>query len=221
MGLFSRKKNKAPGTSMAAKNWQLSGQYFETCSCDYLCPCPSSGLAARPTKGDCIAALAFHVDQGRYDGVTLDDLNFAVVLRTPGPMIDGNWSVGMITDERASPEQQQALVEIASGQAGGPMANLAPLIGDFRGVEAKPIQFQRSGMNWSVFIPGVLDEAAQGVPGANADEPMYLDNVGHPANTRLALAKAVRSHLHAFGLDWDDDSGRNNGHFAPFSWQGG
>jgi len=153
--------------------------------------------------------------------VTLDDLNFAVVLRTPGPMIDGNWSVGMITDERASPEQQQALVEIASGQACGPMANLAPLIGDFRGVEVKSIQFQRSGMNRSVFIPGVLDEAAQGVPGANADEPMYLDNVGHPASTRLALAKAVRSHLHAFGLDWDDDSGSNNGHFAPFSWQGG
>jgi hypothetical protein len=206
---------------MATENWQVSGQYFETCSCDYVCPCPSSGLTARPTKGDCIAALAFHVDRGRYGAVSLDDLNFAVVLRTPEAMINGNWSVGMITDERASPEQQQALVEIASGQAGGPMANLAPLIGDFRGVEAKPIQFQRSGMNWSVFIPGVLDEAAEGVPGANADQPMYLDNVGHPANTRLALAKAVRSHLHAFGIDWDDDSGRNNGHFAPFSWQGG
>jgi len=178
-------------------------------------------LAAKPTEGDCTFAFAFHVDEGQHGSTKLDGLNVAAVGRAPGEMINGNWSVGLITDERANPEQQQALVEIASGQAGGPMANLAPLIGDFRGVEAKPIQFQRSGMNWSVFIPGVLDEAAEGVPGANADEPMYLDNVGHPANTRLALAKAVRSHLHAFGLDWDDDSGRNNGHFAPFSWQGG
>lgn len=56
--------------------------------------------------------------------------------------------------------------------------------------------------------------------GSQRQEPMYLDNAPHPANKRLALAKAVRSHLHAFGLDWDDASGRNNGHFAPFNWQG-
>jgi hypothetical protein len=57
------------------------------------------------------------------------------------------------------------------------------------------------------------------VAGAKPGEPISLDNVAHPVNTRLALAHATRSHLHAFGLDWDDDSGRNNGHFAPFSWQ--
>jgi hypothetical protein len=56
------------------------------------------------------------------------------------------------------------------------------------------------------------------VPGASEAEPIYFENVGHPASTRLALAKAQRSHVHAFGLDWDDESGRNNGHFAPFSW---
>ena len=48
---------------------------------------------------------------------------------------------------------------------------------------------------------------------------MYLDNVGHPAASRLALAKASRSHLHGFGINWDDTSGRNNGHFAPFAWK--
>ena len=75
-------------------------------------------------------------------------------------------------------------------------------------------------MSWSVSIPGALDQAIEGVPGAaNPDEPLYLDNTLHPANPRLALAKATRSHLHAFGLDWDEDSGRNNGHFAPFNWQ--
>jgi hypothetical protein len=48
---------------------------------------------------------------------------------------------------------------------------------------------------------------------------MYLENVPHPISSRLALARATRSHLHAFGLDWDDDSGRNNAHFAPFDWR--
>jgi hypothetical protein len=75
-------------------------------------------------------------------------------------------------------------------------------------------------MSRSVSIPGVLDQAVEGVARAvNPDEPLYVDNTLHPANSRLALAKAVRSHLHAFGIDWDDDDGRNNGHFAPFSWQ--
>jgi hypothetical protein len=204
---------------MATVSWQVSGQYMEACSCDSVCPCPTSGLAARPTKGSCDAGLVFHVERGQYGGTTLDDLRFAVLLHTPGPMIEGNWTVGVIVDERASPSQREALATIASGQGGGPMAALGPLVGHFAGSEARPITIQGNGMRRSVSIPGVLDLAVDGIPGARQDEPIYLDNVGHPAASRLALAKAARSHLHASGIDWDDTSGRNNGHFAPFSWR--
>jgi hypothetical protein len=200
--------------------WELSGQYFETCSCDYLCPCISSNLTARPTKGECVAALVFQVESGSYGPTNLDGLNFAVVLRTPDVMIKGDWAVGLIVDERADDEQQHALAAIASGRAGGPMANLAPLIGDFRGIEIAPIQVSGDAMKWSVTIPGVLDQALEGVPGAKSDEPLYLDNTLHPANSRLALARAQRSHLHGLGFDWDDASGQNNGHFAPFDRRG-
>jgi hypothetical protein len=205
---------------VANTNWEVSGDYFESCSCDFLCPCVTANLAARPTQGYCAVAMVFHIDQGRYGSTTLNGLNFAVVARTPEEMGKGNWSVGLIADERATPEQQQALAAIATGQGGGPMAGLAPLIGTFLGVEAKPIHFEKNGMSRSVSVPGLLDEAIEGVAGAaNPAEPLYLDNTLHPANPRLALAKAVRSHLHAFGLDWDDTSGKNNGHFAPFKWQ--
>jgi hypothetical protein len=204
----------------ATQAWEIRGQYFETCSCDYLCPCISD-FTARPTRGECIAALAFRVEQGRYGETALDGLDFALLVRTPEAMANGNWSVGLVVDERARPEQQQALATIVSGQAGGPMANFAPLIADFRGVQTAPIDFRQQGMHWSVAIPGLLDQAAEGVPGADQSEPMSIHNTAHPVNARLALAKAVRSHLHAFGLDWDDDSGRNNGHFAPFDWRGG
>ena len=203
---------------MATPQWKISGDYFEACNCDSVCPCPTSGLAARPTKGSCDAGLVFHVERGAHGPTTLDGLNFAVLLHTPGPMIAGNWTVGMVVDDRATTEQREALVAIGSGQGGGPMSALGPLVGNFAGVEAKAIRIERDGMRRSVSIPGVLDLAVEGIPGASPAEPIYLDNVGHPAASRLALAKASRSHMHAFGINWDDTSGKNNGHFAPFSW---
>ncbi len=203
---------------MANVEWQIRGEYFEACSCDFVCPCPTSGLAARPTKGHCAVGLVFRVDRGQYGNTRLEGLSFAVLADTPGPMIQGNWTVGLILDERATKEQREALTTIASGQGGGPMAALAPLIGRFGGAEAKPIKFEMSGMRRSVSIPDVLDIAIEGIAGAKPDEPIFFDNVGHPAASRLALAKASRSHMHGFGIDWDDTSGRNNGHFAPFAW---
>jgi hypothetical protein len=204
---------------MATVQWQISGEYMEACSCDSVCPCPTSGLAARPTKGACDAGLVFHVERGQHGSTTLNGLSFAVLLHTPGAMIEGNWTVGVIVDERASAPQREALTSIASGQGGGPMAALGPLVGRFAGAEAKPIKLEGTGMKRSVSIPGVLDIAIEGIAGARQDEPIYLDNVGHPAASRLALAKATRGHMHAFGINWDDTSGRNNGHFAPFSWR--
>lgn len=154
--------------------WQLKGQYFETCNCDFLCSCPESHQKAIPTKGDCIAAMVYSIEEGSFGDVALDGLGFVIVLRTPGPMIEGNWTVGVIVDERADATQREALGAIASGSAGG----------------------------------------------RRPEEPIYLENVGHPASGRLGLAKATRSHVHVFGIDWDDDGGINNGHFATFDWQG-
>ena len=94
---------------MANVQWQISGEYFEACSCDSVCPCPTSGLAARPTKGSCDAGLVFHVQRGQYGSTRLDGLSFAVLLHTPGAMIEGNWTVGLVLDERASKEQREAV----------------------------------------------------------------------------------------------------------------
>ena len=206
---------------MSGTTWQLSGDYFETCNCDYLCPCLTSNLAGQPTQGHCNVAMAFHINEGRYGDLALDDLTFVVVAHTPGAMGAGNWRVGVIADEGATKEQVEAIAAIASGQAGGPMAALAPLVGEFMGIELQPIQYHKDGMSRSLSVPGLLDQGCQGVPSpVNAGEPLFLDNTLHPANSRLALAKSTGSRLHAFGLDWDDTSGGNNAHFAPFSWNG-
>jgi hypothetical protein len=201
--------------------WKIAGDYFETCTCDYLCPCLPSNLAAAPTKGHCLFALIFRIDEGSHGGTTLDGLSFAVVGYTPGMMGAGNGSLGVVVDERGDEEQRKALAAIATGQAGGPMAAMAPLLTKFLGVEARPIRYSGNGLKRSVEIPGLVDQALEGTPSlSKPGEGMYIDNGAHPANSRLGLAHATRSHVHAFGFDWDDTSGRNNGHFAPFSWQG-
>jgi hypothetical protein len=74
-------------------------------------------------------------------------------------------------------------------------------------------------MSRSASVGDLIDQAIEGAPGVKESEPIYLENLGHPVNSRLALAKATRSHVHAFGVNWDDDSGRNNGHYAPFDWR--
>jgi hypothetical protein len=75
-------------------------------------------------------------------------------------------------------------------------------------------------MTRSMRAGDLLDQECEGLPGANPDEPQYIDNVPHPVNTRVAMAKATRSKMNAFGMQWDDSTGKRNGHFAPFSWSG-
>lgn len=201
--------------------WRIEGQYMETCNCTYLCPCPSSNLTARPTEGDCKAAIAMRIDKGEKDGVTLDGISFIVVMHSPKAMAEGNITVGLIVDDRATDKQAEAIGAIATGSAGGPMAALAPLVGRIAGVEKRPISFEIDGLKRAVRAGELVDQACEGVPGpARPGEPIYLDNTGHPVNSRLALAKATRSTMHAFGIDWDDSSGARNGHFAPFAWAG-
>jgi hypothetical protein len=208
---------------MATPAWKVSGQYYETCNCDFICPCLPGQMAVTPTHGTCTFAMAFRIDDGRYGDVALDGLGFIVLGRTPEAMNQGNWSVGVIADERASAAQRDAIATIVSGAAGGPMAALSGLLGKFLGVETAPIQFTREGVQWSVSASRLVDMAAEGAMGIdpNATEPLHFDNTGHPAANRFALARAKRSHVHAFGMDWDDTSGRNNGQYAPFAWQGG
>jgi hypothetical protein len=205
---------------MTTTAWRVSGQYYETCSCDFVCPCLPGGMAVMPTKGSCTFAMAFQVERGHYGTVSLDDTGFIVLGWTPGAMGAGNWSVGVIADERATFEQRDAISAIVSGSAGGPMAALSGLLGKFLGMEPARIEFRRDGWSWSVQASNLVDMSAEGVKGINSDatEPLMLTNTGHPAADRFALAKASKSHVHAFGLNWDDVSGTNNGQYAPFSW---
>ena len=170
--------------------WQVSGEYMETCNCAFLCPCIPSNLTARPTEGDCKAAVAMRIDKGSKDGVTLDGLSFIVMLHSPGPMGEGNMTVGLIIDERATPQQVEAITAIATGSAGGPMAALAPLVGKIAGVEKRPIQFDMDGLKRAVRAGELVDQACEGLPSVvTPGEAIVIDNAAHPVNTRLATGE--------------------------------
>jgi hypothetical protein len=206
---------------MATPSWRVNGQYYETCSCDFVCPCVPGQMAVKPTKEWCTFAMGFQIERGSYGSTALDDLGFVVLGFTPEAMGKGNWSVGLVIDERASAEQRDAITAIASGAAGGPMAALSGLIGTFLGVETAPIRFDRTGTSWSVTASNLVAMSATPAMGINPaeTEPLHLDKTGHPANDRFALAHATKSHVNALGLSWDDVTGTNNGQYAPFSWQ--
>jgi hypothetical protein len=199
--------------------WQISGQYMETCNCAFLCPCIVTNLQGRPTEGDCKAALGMHIESGSKDGVSLDGVDFIAILQSQGPMGAGNMTVGLVIDSAASDAQVEAITAIASGAAGGPMAMMAPLVGRFAGVERAKVSVSGKGEKWTARAGDFIDETCEGVLNL-AGQPLVLDNASHPVNSRLALAKAVRSMFNVFGIQWTDESSTRNGHYAPFSWSG-
>jgi hypothetical protein len=203
-----------------AADWQISGDYFENCSCTVVCPClisPAAPLTSRPTQGVCDVALIFHVDKGSYGGTALDGLNVALAVHTPGVMADGNWSVAAYIDERADDKQTEALGAIFTGAAGGPMAILAPLIGTTLGVKKVPIRYTIDGKRRSAEIPSVLQMAVDPLPTAHPSGEMWA-NVGHPVSPdKLALAVGAAGNTFSdYGMRWDN-SGKN-GHYAPIRW---
>ena len=200
-------------------SWQISGEYMETCNCTLLCPCITSNLSAMPTEGDCKAAVAMRIDKGEKDGVRLDGLSFIVVMHAPGAMGDGNMTVGLIVDDAASDQQVDAIRGIATGAAGGPMAALGPLVGRIAGIERRPIRFDVDGLKRTVTAGDLIDQVCEGLPSAvAAGEALAIENTVHPVNSRLSLAKALRSKFSVFGVQWNDSTGTRNGHFAPFAW---
>ena len=207
---------------MAEPDWSLRGEYMESCNCDYLCPCIYTNPQEAATYDHCYAVMVFRIDEGRSGAMRLDGLKFALVIRSGKVMADGNWVFGVVVDEAADPAQREALAAIASGEAGGvPALIRRNLVGDFRGVEYRPIVFAMDGTTRRAAIADIAAFEIAGVLSRNrSGEPYFIDNTGHPANRRLALAQAKETHVHGFGLQLDLVGRGNNGHFAPFSWTG-
>lgn len=205
---------------MSGSKWAISGDYMESCNCDFLCPCIYTNPQGEVTHDHCTALMVYRIDVGHFGDTRLDGLRFALVIRSGKVMADGNWIFACVGDADADPMQRAALTEILSGRAGGRPAMIHDsLVSDFRGVAFCEMTFEVDGMERSTNIANVFSFAIKGVPSRTGSGlPITIDNVSHPANTRLALARTEEVHLDAFGLELDLSGVGNNGHFAPFSW---
>ena len=104
-----------------------------------LCPC---WIGEDPDNGTCQSVVAYHLDTGAIRGVDVSGLTLANVVFIPGNVLAGNWKALLYVDDRASDEQLEALVEAFSGKLGGPLADLAQLIGEQLGVVRAPISHE-------------------------------------------------------------------------------
>jgi hypothetical protein len=196
--------------------WNLSGSYFETCSCDVICPCTAS-LSLGATRDRCNVVLVFNVKDGEVEGTDVSGLTVAAVADTPKVMSDGNWRLGVVIDEAASEEQAEKLGGVFSGALGGPMGALGPMIGENLGVERLPIEVEEDGLRHSVRIGDEIDfEIEDVVPfGVESGEPAKITGIFHPVGSELTIAHATRSQINAFGIAYEGRSGFST---SEFSW---
>jgi hypothetical protein len=197
-------------------SWKLEGSYFETCSCDVVCPCTAS-LALAATRDRCRVTLVFNVKEGQVEGTDVSGLSVAAVADTPKIMSEGNWRIGVFIDAAASDDQAEKLGGVFSGALGGPMEALGPLVGENLGVERAPIEVREEGLHHSVRIGDAVDfEIEDVVPfGAQTGEPARLTGIFHPAGSELTIAHATRSRIDAFGIQYEGNSAFSR---SPFSW---
>jgi hypothetical protein len=195
--------------------WNISGSYFETCSCDVICPCTAS-LSLGATNDRCNALLVFHVKSGEVEGVDVSGLTVAAVADTPKVMSEGNWRLGVVIDAAATDEQAEALGGVFSGALGGPMESLGPLVGEQLGVERMPIEVNEEGLKHSVKIGDAVDVEVEDIVsfGVEDGKPAKLTGIFHPAGSELTVAHATRSEINVFGIQYQGKSGFSTAEFA-------
>ena len=161
--------------------------------------------------------LVFDIREGEVEGTDIAGLKVAAIADTPKVMTDGNWKLGVFVDERASDEQMDKLVKVFSGQLGGPMAGLAPLVGEFLGAERAPIQVVNDGRRHTVRVGDSIDyEIEDIVPfGVETGEPVRFHGGFHPVAPDLVMAEAKRSQIDAYGISFEGKTGLS---YSEVSW---
>ena len=196
-------------------SWNLKGSYFETCSCDLMCPCNMS-MAHGATYDFCRVTLVFNIKEGEIEGTDVSGLGVAAIADSPKVMTEGNWRLGLFIDDRADDDQMEKLTGVFAGQKGGPMEMAAAMVGEVLGVERAPFEVMEDGLRHSVKIGDAIDfEIEDIVPfGVETGKPVRITDIFHPVASELTAAEAKRSKISAFGIEYEGKTGISASEFA-------
>ena len=188
--------------------YQLEGRLLEVCDCKVLCPC---WIGEDPDGGVCEAALAWYVDKGTVEGVDVSGLALAGITHIPGNVLAGNWRTVFFVDDRATPEQEEALLNVFTGKLGGDIADLAQLIGESR-VERAPVTFTVDEGKGTLKIGDVVEAVMEPYKGPTGKETTLNESVfttipGAPAY--VAKASTYRRNSSQYGLKDVELQGHN------------
>lgn len=154
--------------------WNFEADFIQACNCDYGCPCEFS---APPTKGHCDGMGAWRINRGNYGDVKLDGLGVAFAAHWPKAIHEGGGTCGLMFDERASPQQREALLTICSGQAGGmPFEIIVTTFSKLLEPQYVPFKFNFDGRNSSVQVGSLMNVAV---------EPIKNPVTGQPESVRI------------------------------------
>ncbi|HVM17511.1 MAG TPA: DUF1326 domain-containing protein [Gaiellaceae bacterium] len=205
----------APASAVAATRYVIEGRLLEVCSCNAPCPC---WVGEDPDGGSCDSVLGWRVDRGVVEGLDVSGLTLALSVFIPGNVLAGDWKAVVYVDDRATPEQQAALLKVFTGQLGGAIADLAGLIGEVVAVERAPIRFDVEEGTGTIRIGDAADAELVSFRGATGVATAMHDTVfstipGSPAY--VGKATRFRRDASAYGMRDVELEGRNaiQGHF--------
>lgn len=181
--------------------YKLEGRMIEACTCAVICPC---WVGHDPDGGKCDGTIAWHFDSGDIDGTDVSGLTLAVAAHIPGNPLDGNWRAVVFVDDKATEDQQNALLAVYTGEKGGPVADLVQVIGEVAGVERAPITFESDKGNAKLHVGSAIAAETEGMQGATGGDTALTDAVfssvpGAPAY--VAKTKSLRLDAPPAGVD--------------------
>lgn len=196
-------------TQVLGTVYSLQGTLLEACSCNVLCPC---WIGEDPDKGTCDAFVAYHFDKGMINGVDVSGLSMVNVCKIPGNVLKAKtWKVLVLVDDRATDAQFHALQDAYFGRLGGPLADLAQLVGEVVAVERVPITHEVREGTGTLSVGGFIDAAMEPYRGPDGSITTLRDSVfstipGSPAY--VAKARTHRVNIPQHGMVWSFE-GRN------------
>ena len=183
-------------------NYEVEGSLLEACSCGAPCPC---WIGEDPHGGTCDAFLAYRIDKGSIKGVDVSGIAFAIVAMIPGNVLKGNWRVAVYMSNKAVPAQKQAILEAWTGKLGGPLADLANLVGEVCGVHDASIDFQLDKGKGTLKIGQAVEAEMAPYTDANGNPTTLSNSIfstipGSPAYVAKAVYHRVKIPEH--GMQW-------------------